>query len=219
MGADYQSSVVGGLIENAGPNAAENSVTSAVEATGDPRGMLICQEPHWRDEMKAALTVLLLAMSASATAQTADALYKQACGPLNAKFVVEQANGQPPTAPEPGKALVYFIQEEDGGSSFTTRVGLDGDWLGVLQRGSYIFASVAPGEHHACAATLNRKRREAKLLHFTLEAGKTYYYLVRGTAGGSGTGVFSTMEFGTADRDEALYLIATDPQSVAKPAP
>ncbi len=169
--------------------------------------------------MKAALAVLLLSassfVSVSGTAQTADALYKQACGPLKAKFVVQQAKGNPPAAPEPGKALVYFIQKESG-SPFTTRVGLDGAWVGVLQNDSYIFASVAPGEHHACAATTNRKHPEAELVSFTVEAGKAYYYLVRGTGGPY---AIPTMEFGPANRDEARYLIASDPQSVATPAP
>jgi hypothetical protein len=59
-----------------------------------------------------------------------------------------------------------------------------------------------------------------ELLNFTVEAGKTYYYLVRGTAASSAEGGgFAAMVFGAADRDEALYLIASYPQSVAKPAP
>jgi opacity protein-like surface antigen len=167
--------------------------------------------------MKAALAILLLAVSLSASAQTADAIYKQACGPLGAKFVVEQVPGKPPAAPELGKALVFFIQKESG-AYFTTRVGLDGAWVGVLQDDSYIFASVAPGEHHTCAATLNRKRPEVELLNFTVEAGRTYYYLVRGTAATSDFGGFASIVFGAADRDEARYLIASDPQSKATPA-
>lgn len=168
--------------------------------------------------MKAGFSVLLLIvpMSAFAAAQTADTLYRQACGPLNTRFTVEQVEDKPPTAPEPGKALVYFIQQETG-PYFTTRVGLNGAWVGVLQHDSYIFISVAPGEHHACAASLNRKHPQAQLVHFTAEAGKVYYYLVRGIAGGSGIGGFSAMNFGLADRDEALYLIASDPKSVATP--
>jgi len=39
---------------------------------------------------------------------------------------------------------------------------------------------------------------------------------VRGTGGPYAV---ATMEFGPADRDEARYLIASDPQSVATPAP
>jgi hypothetical protein len=88
--------------------------------------------------------------------------------------------------------------------------------LGVLLNDSYIFSSVTPGEHHACAATLNRKRPEVELLNFTVEAGKTYYCLARGIGGPYAVG---TMAFGPADRDEARYLIASDAQSVATPAP
>jgi hypothetical protein len=162
--------------------------------------------------MKALLALLLCAAYLSATAQTADAIYRQACGPRGEQFMVEQVKGQPPTASEPGKALVYFIQLEDS-PIFTTRIGLDGDWVGVIQHDSYIFASVTPGEHHACAASQDRKHPGAEFAHFTAEAGKNYYYLVRGITGG----VTYTLLFGAADRDEALYLIAADPQSVAHP--
>jgi hypothetical protein len=163
--------------------------------------------------MKPPLLLLLLVVSIPVAAQTADAIYQQACGPLDARFDVEQVKGQPPAAPEPGKALVYFIQK-DSGFPFTTRVGLDGAWVGVLQRDSYIFFSVVPGEHHACAATLNRKHPEAEFVDFTTEAGKTYYYLVRSIMDRS-----DIRELGPADRNETLFLIASDPQSVAKPRP
>jgi hypothetical protein len=163
--------------------------------------------------MKVLFALLLLAVSASATAQTADAIYQQACGPKDARFVVEQVQGQPPAAPEPGKALVYFIQKQSA-PIFVTRVGLDGAWVGVILHNSYIFVSVAPGEHHACAATQDRKKPGAELVHFTAEAGKTYYFLVRGNGG---YGDFATMEFGPADRDDALYSIASNPMSVSKP--
>jgi hypothetical protein len=164
--------------------------------------------------MKLPLLLLFLVMSIPAVGQSADATYQQACGPKDAKFAVEKVKGQSPTAPKPGKALVYFIQKETD-PIFTTRVGLDGAWAGVLQHDSYIFVSVAPGEHHACMATQDRTNPGAELVHFTAEAGKVYYYLVRGIVGGG----FATMEFGPADRDEALYLIASDPQSVATPKP
>lgn len=167
--------------------------------------------------MKPLFIVFALVFSVSATAQTADAIYHRACGPKEASFDVQLGKGQPPAAPEPGKALVYFIQKEPG-TYFTTRVGLDGTWVGVIQHNSYIFVSVAAGEHHACAASLNRKHLEAELIHFEAEAGKTYYYLVRGIEP-STQGAFSAMEFVPADIDEALALIASDPQSSSRPKP
>jgi len=167
--------------------------------------------------MKVFLSVLVFAMSLPAAAQTADAIYRRACGPKDASFDVQLVKGQPPAAPEPGKALVYFIQT---GNFFTTRVGLDGTWAGVNQHDSFTFASVAPGEHHACAATLNRKHLQAVLVHFTAEAGKTYFYLLRGVVQGGYDGAGAAfMEFEPADSDESLALIASYPQSTATPKP
>ena len=131
--------------------------------------------------MKALPLSLLLIASLSASAQSADAIYQQACGPKDASFQLQQVKGNPPAQPEPGKALVYFIQKQSG-MNFMTRIGLDGSWAGVIEGDSYIFASVAPGEHHVCAATMGLKDPEAEFVHFTAEAGKVYYYLVRGTA-------------------------------------
>jgi hypothetical protein len=168
--------------------------------------------------MKPFLLICAVLLSGTAGAQTADSIYRQACGPKQAAFNVQQVKTPPPAAPEPGKALVYFIQKQSG-TNFITRVGLDGAWTGVILRDSYISASVAPGEHHACVAAQDRKNPHAEFIHFTVEAGKTYYYLVRGIAA-AGYGVsFATMEFGPADRDEALFLIASDPQSVAANKP
>jgi hypothetical protein len=166
--------------------------------------------------MRASLLALLLVVPIPAAAQSADALYQRACGPKDAEFDVKQVQKQPPAAPEPGKALVYIIQS-DYGFPFTTRVGLDGAWVGVIQRDSYIVVSVAPGEHHGCVAGQNRKHPETELVHFTAEAGKVYYYLVRGIAAGGNLEEGYAMSFGPVDRDEALYLIASDPQSNATP--
>ena len=85
---------------------------------------------------------------------------------------------------------------------------------GVLQHDSYSSSPPSPpGEHHACVATQDKKHPGPELVHFTAEAGKVYYYLVRGIVGAD----VATMEFAPADRDEALYLIASDLQSVATP--
>ena len=168
--------------------------------------------------MKAVVAFLFFAASISATAQTADAMYKQACGPKSASFQLQHVQGNPPAQPEPGKALVYFIQKQSG-INFMTRIGLDGAWAGVIEGDSYIFASVEPGEHHVCAATMGRKNPIAELIHFKAEPGKVYYYLVRGTAVDAKYGTFFSMPIDPADRDEALYLIASDPITVSKPKP
>jgi hypothetical protein len=166
--------------------------------------------------MRIVFALALLMTSMPAMAQSADALYGQACGPKDANFVVEQVKGQAPTSPAPGKALVFIIQKESSRGIFT-RIGSDGSWKGVIHDNSYIPFSVEPGEHHLCAATQSAKHPEAQFVHFTAEAGKVYFYLINVTAEDIGNGF--NMAFHAADRDEALYLIASDPQSVAKPKP
>jgi len=168
--------------------------------------------------MKAPSLALLLLLSIPAAAQSADAIYQQACGPKDTSFVVEQVTGQPSATPAPGKALVYIIQRESG-FHFKTRVGMDGAWAGMVEGNSYIPLTVAPGEHHFCAASQDRKHPEAEFVHFTAEAGKVYYYLVHGSAADGSEGPALTMKFDVVDRDEALYLIASHLQSVAKPKP
>ena len=164
---------------------------------------------------------LLLAISIPAAAQSADAIYQQACGPKDAEFIVEQVKMQLPMTPEPGKALVYFIQKEYA-KRFTTRIGLDGAWVGVIKGNSYLALPLAPGEHRACVNLQHPgiPKENDEFLHITTEAGKVYYYLVRSinTSTGSGAGA-DILELSPADRDEALYLIASDLQSVAKPKP
>jgi len=168
--------------------------------------------------MKTPVLALLLLTSIPASAQSADALYQQACGPKDSSFVVKQVEGQPSATPEPGKALVYIIQKE-AGMHFTTRLGVDGAWVGMVEGNSYVPLAVAPGEHHFCVATQDRKQPEAEFVHFTAEAGKVYYYLVRGMVTDGSNGGVLTMQFDAVDRDEALYLIASHSQSVAKPKP
>lgn len=168
--------------------------------------------------MNPRLLLLLFAMSIPAGAQSAASLYQHACGPTSAAFTVEHVDRQPPSAPESGKALVYVIQKSKG-IRFTTRVGLDGAWVNVVDGDSYVPLSVTPGEHHLCAATQDRKKPEVELVRFNAEPGKVYFYLLRGMTGSNDSGRFITMELGPVDSDEARYLIASDPQSVANPRP
>lgn len=153
-----------------------------------------------------------------ASAQTADAIYQRACGPKDVKFDVQQIKGQMTSAPEPGKARVFFILNAVD-EPYTIIVGLDGKWVGAFKKDSYLFVSVAPGEHRACVNWQGSSKRDATLVHFIAKAGEVRYYLVRTIATGTGPAARDNMEFEPADRDEALYLIASDPQSIAMPKP
>ncbi|MGH9342874.1 MAG: DUF2846 domain-containing protein [Terriglobia bacterium] len=171
--------------------------------------------------MKTRLLVSLFAMSVTAGAQGAHGIYRQACGLNNVKFHVKMVNGQPPAAPEAGKALVYFVQKKYG-AGLLARIGLDGTWVGALKGNSYIALSIAPGEHRACASLQypRASREDGEFLRIAVEAGKVYYYQVRNveTAAPVDGGV-DTVEFAPAEVDEALFQIAADPQSVARPEP
>ncbi len=165
--------------------------------------------------MKVLLLTLLFTISLPLLAQSADGLYGQACGPLGERVAPEPAQGPAVTAPEPGKALVYVIQRDDHLRP-STRVGLDGRWVGVLERDAFIPLSVTPGEHHLCVATQNEKRREPELSHVNAEPGKVYYFVVRYETVALGEGGFLTMTLEPVDRDEALYLMASDSEGSAK---
>jgi hypothetical protein len=82
-------------------------------------------------------TILLLASLASA-----QDLGAPGCGDANAKFAVKSEKEPHQFQPEPGKALVVFLQDDSEFNSRprpTTRMGIDGAWVGATQSNSYFF--------------------------------------------------------------------------------
>ena len=138
---------------------------------------------------------LVLLMAGSGYAQSAKSAPKQdqaaaartaaGCGPSNVEFDVKTDNQQHPVSqPEPGKALVYFlhVESQDGGilnkGWVTSRVGIDGGWVGANHGKSYFFLSVAPGDHAACVDWQSSHKtysRQNAAMSFRAEAGKVYY--------------------------------------------
>lgn len=148
----------------------------------------------------ALFAIPFLTISISSTAQTADAIYQQACGPRDAQFDVKYVKEQRPAGAEPGKALVYFIQDAIG-QTYTARVGLDGAWVGAFKKSAHFFISAKPGEHHGCVSFQNMKYRRPVFISVNLEAGNTYYYLVRSLTGPETP---DSLEISPVDSDEAL---------------
>jgi hypothetical protein len=149
-------------------------------------------------------------------AQTPPAVTTAACGPEEVNFNVKLDQSQHALAqPEPGKAWVYFIQEK-GADAFgvTTKIGLDGTWLGANKNSSYFGAPVEPGEHHVCANVRSFRGHPIGLLHFTAEAGKVYYFNARVVYGEESA---VSLFFGAVDSDQAKYLTASFPLSVSNP--
>ncbi len=98
-------------------------------------------------------------------------LEQKACGPAEVKHSVETDKKQHPT-PEapPDKALIYVIRPTMSGNKVQTKLGVDGQWMGVNRGDNYFFFTLAPGEHYFCSQAENRSVTALKV-----EAGKTYY--------------------------------------------
>jgi hypothetical protein len=145
---------------------------------------------------KSTLGVLVLTICAvpvfaegKAQDQAAAARAAAGCGPDQVQFSVKTDGKNHPVAqPEAGKAVVYFFEKDKQEPDFThvgevtTRVGLDGAWVGANRGMSYFFFTVDPGEHHVCANWQSSLKRYSKLgaaATFTAEAGKAYYFRAR----------------------------------------
>ncbi|HKH99205.1 MAG TPA: hypothetical protein VJ999_08865 [Candidatus Sulfotelmatobacter sp.] len=128
--------------------------------------------------------------AASALAQDQDiASAMSACGPKDVRLAIKPDPTQHSRSqPEAGKALAYVI-EDDGaanniiGAGVTVKVGVDGAWVGAINRHNYhISLSLSPGEHHLCTNWQSRFDYQSKavsLAHFNAEAGKVYYFRIR----------------------------------------
>ncbi|HTJ31145.1 MAG TPA: DUF2846 domain-containing protein [Acidobacteriaceae bacterium] len=166
--------------------------------------------------MKAALVFLLAGSSLLVHAQSTN--LRAACGSGDLPFTVKLANEAPASPdPEPGKALVFFIQDAGASSSIaypTTRIGMDGAWVGANKDSSYTALTVESGEHHACVEVQSSfVDNSTELLHFTAEAGKTYYFRTRLLLAKS----LEYLEVTPIDSDQGWYLVNTFPRSTIKP--
>lgn len=163
--------------------------------------------------MRIALILMFLAAPLFAQDQPTAAA-TAACGPKDASVDVKLDKTQHTVAqPEPGKALVYFIQDLGKisciGSCGTTKIGVNGKWVGAVKHNSYFSISVDPGEHHLCADP----GQFVAFAHLSAEAGKVYYFRTRGFS----TQTQLIFDFDAIDSDQGKYLIAQYPMSVPRP--
>jgi hypothetical protein len=176
--------------------------------------------------MRFAIPFLLFASSAFAQNHSAPPAVPDSCGPVNIQFNVKQDRTQHSLSqPEPGKALVYLIEEfEELPTSFITptiRVGADGAWVGATKGTSFLFFSVEPGEHHLCAnwqSSSSKISKQFSLTSFTAESGKVYFFKVapRLEAFHDGGNAWSK-DLAPVNADEANYLLGISSLSVSHP--
>ena len=173
--------------------------------------------------MKALFVVVVLAACALAQDQAALATAEAACGPREVKFDVKADKSQHPTPKaEPGKVLVYIIEDQRqvltpciGNCGYSTKLGVDGTWMGANQGSSYFFFSIEPGEHHLCVTwEMGRERPQDRvsLASFMAEPGHTYYFRVRATGMAPPTGFYS-IDLEPVNSDEGQLLVAVSPLS------
>jgi hypothetical protein len=171
------------------------------------------------------LLLLVCAVPVIAQDRSADLRAAAGCGPAATEFSVKvDKNQHVVTQPEPGKALVYVIAQENLDDSYnigdiTTRVGLDGTWVGANYGESYLSFPLTAGEHHVCVdwqSSLASRQQLSEAAELTAEAGKTYYFrtwiLPTGLAGGHREGLWLEQ----VDSAEGLLLLAKAGQSAWK---
>lgn len=160
--------------------------------------------------MKSIVAVLIFAAAAAAQVPTA------ACGVGDVQFKVTLDNQlQAPAPAAQDKAQVYLIHDSGstGSGPFpypTTKLAVDGVWVGADHGDSWFAVSVAPGEHHLCAALQSSiVDYRVELAHFTAETGKAYYFRTRLLLS---KGV-EYLELVPIDSDQGNYLAKTFPMS------
>jgi hypothetical protein len=152
------------------------------------------------------------------------------CGPARTQFRVKVDKAKHEIVrPESGKALVYVIVQERPHpgevtyiGNITTRVGVDGTWMGANYGESYLTFHLEAGEHRVCTdwqSTQKSKQKLSSAADLVAEAGKTYYFLlelVTGVSLDSTKGsVFPSPELKlkAVDASEGMLLVSKTGQS------
>ena len=139
---------------------------------------------------------------------------RASCGTGSVQFEVKTEKKHPGAQPAPDKALVYGVENLRAGCFLcdtTTKIGLDGTWIGATKGNSYLSFSLDPGEHHLCANLQSEPSGSdtTSLASFTADAGGTYYFRVRLTdQNNSGKGgVQWALDLEPLDSDQGQFMI------------
>jgi len=173
--------------------------------------------------MKLVLAVLLFASPAFAQNKVAAADAMGSCGPREVHFDVKADKSQHAvTEVADGKALVYVIetQKRDNnlclGCHVTTKIGVDGKWVGANRGDSFLSFSVDPGEHHLCInwqSSFDALAKIAAFANFNAEPGKVYFFRVRVVAVHDREG---SIDVESINPDEGRYLVSSSPLSLPR---
>jgi len=131
--------------------------------------------------MKLTVGALLLAFTLAFANRSSAATLPDACGDDKITFEVKTQKDQPaPAPPDAGNAQIVFVEKFDSlgfciGCEVTTRVGVEGKWVGANHGNSYFAYTVTAGEHHLCVdwrSVEDHLRRKVGLASLNAEPGK-----------------------------------------------
>lgn len=160
------------------------------------------------------------ALSARAT------ILPNACGDDKVKFeVTAKTSNTPPAPPDPGKAQLVLIENENHMIGpfmhATIRFGLDGAWVGANSDNSYFVVPVEPGVHHVCVSwqsSLKMLKKSIDVASFTAEAGKVYYFAANVKVVPTGNNA-ANIDFDLSQMDEDARQYRVKAWKVAKATP
>lgn len=176
-----------------------------------------------KDSIRTLLVVSLALVTLPAIAQ--DNSLGAGCGDPAASFSVKTDRADdPPSQPDPGKALVFVLEDDSNFASFpkpTTRAGIDGKWMGATHGNSYLYFSVDPGVHHLCASwqkgVILTRGRQTSALHFTADPGGVYYFEVKNVFQNADNSALMDSELKPVDSDEGQVLVKKFQLSTSHP--
>lgn len=143
----------------------------------------------------------------------------RACGPDEEKFTVSEAaaKGQITPLAKNLSRIVVFPEAISvvAGCRYTTRIGIDGQWVGATCPGSYLSYDVHPGEHHVCADLQKKNQNDVALYQLTAEAGRVYYFRAE-IIDFNRYGVNTAMHLEPVNEDEGQLLLQLRAKSTSK---
>ncbi len=141
---------------------------------------------------------------------------KASCCPKYTRVPIKLDDSHALLEPVNWKAVVYVLQDITlppfGTAMLTSRVGLDGSWVGANRARSYIGFTVAPGVHHLCVGVGMTFLFTPMIIlrQFEAKAGATYYFRVQYIGATE-----YLLELEPVDEDEGQFLIQTSAHSTS----
>jgi hypothetical protein len=185
--------------------------------------------------MKSAAGMFLACFALALSSQARSTTLPDACGDDKVQLDVKtEKNQPPPSGPQAGKAQIVFVSQLDASAGglcigcnaiSTTRVGMDGVWVGATKGGSYFAVDVDPGQHHLCAYWKSISAARGKNIvatAFNAAAGNVYYYEVtikdiEPPGSGASTAPVWVLHFAPLNEDEGKYQVKISALATSSP--